>query len=84
MASGAQASRVGLTFRLDFSWIPAGALLVWWMATSTLPNSLPQESTLICWLIASLLTVGYLASVSGLVPAGTKWPKITFSFNPTK
>lgn len=52
-----------LTFRLDFSWLPVGALLLWWTASTTLPAGLGERPTGFYWLMALVLLIGYLVSV---------------------
>ena len=53
----------GLSFRLDFSWLPTTALLLWWFATTTLPAQLPERPGYFYWLTALALVGGHLVSV---------------------
>ena len=50
-------------FRLDFSWLPFTALLLWWLGTTAVPDRLPQQTVTAHWLLTGLLTVGFLVSV---------------------
>lgn len=52
-----------LPFRLDFSWLPFAALLVWWLGSTALPDRLPEQTTAAHWLLSGLLMVGFVASV---------------------
>lgn len=61
--TASRAERRVLTFRLDFSWLPAIALLAWWAATSSLPASLPGRPAAMYWLMALVLVIGLLLSV---------------------
>ena len=56
-------SRRWVTLRLDFSWLPVSALLLWWTATTTLPAGLPGRPAAFYWLLAVGVSVGHLASV---------------------
>ncbi len=52
-----------IAFRLDFSWLPTGALLLWWMATRTVPAAQPMATPVVWWLVALAVFVGFVASV---------------------
>lgn len=60
---GSADGRSVITFRLDFSWLPAAALLAWWAATVSLPASLPGRPATMYWLMAVVLVIGGLLSV---------------------
>ena len=57
-------SRPTISLRLDISWLPATALVLWWLATTALPDSLPESAKWEQWLLAALLALGLFVSVA--------------------
>jgi Zn-dependent protease len=53
-----------LALRLDISWLPTFALVLWWFASIGLPGRLEGLSQPLHWLLALALTLGLLVSVT--------------------
>ena len=53
-----------LALRLDISWLPTFVLVLWWFASIALPARLEGLSQPLHWLLALILTLGLLVSVT--------------------
>jgi len=55
--------RPSLALRLDISWLPTSVLIIWWLGTAALPDSLPHLATTLHWLLAVALALALLLAV---------------------
>ena len=53
----------GLTFYLNYTWIFASVLALWWVALLWLPENFPAWSTSSYWLVAVTVLILYLACI---------------------
>jgi Zn-dependent protease len=64
MQSALRVGRVGpLNLYLNYTWIFAALLILWWAALLWLPDNFPGRTTIFYWLIAVIVLLGFLISV---------------------